>query len=60
MEEKLFWLRKFRMANSLPTLHRMVSGAVDKHHTCPPILAAIYLAECQRERELEQGRLLQR
>ncbi len=60
LEDKFYWLRKFRMANNLKTLHLMVSGAVDKNHTQPRIVAAIYLAECQRERELEQGRLLQR
>lgn len=59
-EEKLYWLRKFRMANNFKTLHLMVAGAVDKHYSKPPIIAAIYLAECQRERELEQGRLLQK
>ena len=46
--------------SNLNTLQLMVSNAIDKHHKTPAIAAAIYLAECQRERELEQGRLLDR
>jgi hypothetical protein len=38
----------------------MVSNAIDKYHKTPAIAAAIYLAECQREREMEQGRYLDR
>ncbi len=58
--DKGHWLRKFRKAKSLNTLQLMVSNAIDKHHKTPAIAAAIYLAECQRERELEQGRYLDR
>ena len=54
------WLRKFRKAKNLHTLQLMVSNAIDKHHKIPAIAAAIYLAECQREREMEQGRYLDR
>ncbi|QFI53645.1 hypothetical protein [Aeromonas simiae] len=60
LEDKGHWLRKFRRAKNLNTLQLMVSNAIDRHHTAPSIAAAIYLAECQRERELEQGRLLDR
>uniref|UniRef100_UPI00248D6931 hypothetical protein n=1 Tax=Aeromonas taiwanensis TaxID=633417 RepID=UPI00248D6931 len=52
--DKGHWLRKFRKAKNLNTLQLMVSNAIDKHHKTPAIAAAIYLAECQRERELEQ------
>ncbi len=58
--DKGHWLRKFRKAKNLNTLHLMVSNAIDKHYKVPAIAAAIYLAECQRERELELGRLLDR
>ncbi len=60
LEQKDHWLRKFRQAKSLKTLGLMVPGALDQHHRNPTILAAIYLAECQRERELESGQLLDR
>ncbi|MCS3455041.1 hypothetical protein ACW5WQ_02000 [Aeromonas rivuli] len=58
--DKGHWLRKFRKAKNLNTLQLMVSNAIDKHHATPAIAAAIYLAECQREREMEQGRYLDR
>ena len=58
--DKGHWLRKFRKAKNLSTLQLMVSNAIDKHHKTPAIAAAIYLAECQREREMEQGRYLDR
>ncbi|WOX49409.1 hypothetical protein R2B70_05350 [Aeromonas sp. XH] len=60
LSDKGHWLRKFRKAKNLNTLQLMVSNAIDKHYKTPAIAAAIYLAECQRERELEQGRLLDR
>ncbi|ENY73133.1 hypothetical protein [Aeromonas diversa] len=60
LEDKGHWLRKFRKAKNVNTLQLMVSNAIDRHHTMPSVAAAIYLAECQRERELEQGRLLDR
>ena len=53
-------LRKFRKAKNPTTLQLMVSNAIATHHKTPAIAAAIYLAECQRERELEQGRYLDR
>lgn len=56
--DKFYWLRRFRMAKNEKTLHLMVSKVLDNYHTQTPVLAAIYLAECQRERELAQGRLL--
>ena len=55
LSDKGNWLRKFRKAKNLNTLQLMVSNAIDKHHKTPAIAAAIYLAECQRERELEQA-----
>ena len=55
--DKGHWLRK---AKNLNTLQLMVSNAIDKYHNTPAIAAAIYLAECQREREMEQGRYLDR
>lgn len=58
LTDKLYWLRKFRMAKNDKTLELMVSKVVDDYHTQKSILAAIYLAECQRERELMQGRFL--
>ncbi|OIN12274.1 hypothetical protein [Oceanisphaera psychrotolerans] len=58
LTDKLFWLRKFRMAKNDRTLELMVSKAVDNHHTQSAVVAAIYLAECQREREMQQGRFL--
>lgn len=60
LETKGYWLRKFRMAKTFKTLELMVPKAVDTHHGNPKVLAAIYLAECQRERELETGLLLNR
>ncbi|MCF3097795.1 hypothetical protein [Aeromonas australiensis] len=60
LSDKGHWLRKFRKAKNLNTLQLMVSNAIDKHHKAPAVAAAIYLAECQRERELEQGRFLDR
>jgi hypothetical protein len=58
--DKGHWLRKFRKAKNLNTLQLMVSKSIDKHYKTPAIAAAIYLAECQREREMEQGRYLDR
>ncbi len=60
LENKDYWLRRFRNAKKLKTLELMVPKAVDQHHQHPNVLAAIYLAECQRERELEYGVLLNR
>jgi len=60
LEDKGHWLRKFRKAKNVNTLQLMVSNAIDKHHKPPAVAAAIYLAECQREREMEQGRYLDR
>ncbi|MGL4251544.1 MAG: hypothetical protein ACRCR1_13115 [Aeromonas sp.] len=60
LSDKGHWLRKFRKAKNLNTLQLMVSNAIDKHHNAAAIAAAIYLAECQREREMEQGRFLDR
>ena len=60
LESKDYWLRKFRMAKSEQTLTLMVERAIDQHHQRPSILGAVYLAECQRERELESGILLNR
>jgi hypothetical protein len=60
LEDKGHWLRKFRKAKNANTLQLMVSNAIDRHHQETSVAAAIYLAECQRERELEQGRLLDR
>ena len=60
LESKDYWLRRFRKAKTLKTLELMVPKAVDQHHQKPPVVAAIYLAECQRERELECGVLLNR
>ncbi|ATG75081.1 hypothetical protein CGX12_18730 [Zobellella denitrificans] len=59
LTDKLYWLRKFRMAKNEKTLELMVSKAVDDHHQHAAVVAAIYLAECQREREMAQGRFLQ-
>lgn len=56
--DKFYWLRKFRMAKNDKTLDLMVSKVIDDYHSRPAVVAAIYLAECQRERELAQGRLL--
>ena len=56
--DKFYWLRKFRMAKNDKTLDLMVSKAIDDYHTRTAVSAAIYLAECQRERELAQGRFL--
>ncbi|PSJ46538.1 hypothetical protein C7H85_07880 [Zobellella endophytica] len=58
LTDKLYWLRKFRMAKNDKTLELMVSKAVDDHHQQAAVVAAIYLAECQREREMAQGRFL--
>lgn len=58
LTDKLYWLRKFRMAKNDKTLELMVSKVIDDYHTDTAIVAAIYLAECQRERELAQGRFL--
>ncbi|MCT7653808.1 hypothetical protein MBH78_01280 [Oceanimonas sp. NS1] len=58
LQDKHYWLRKFRMAKNDKTLERMVSRAIDDHHRESSVVAAIYLAECQRERELNQGRYL--
>ena len=60
LQDKGHWLRKFRKAKNIYTLQLMVSNAIDRHHSTPAIAAAIYLAECQREREMEQGRFLNR
>ncbi len=60
LESKDYWLRRFRKAKTLKTLELMVPKAVDQYHQQAPVLAAIYLAECQRERELECGILLNR
>lgn len=54
------WLRRFRMAKTQQTLTLMVERAIDQYHQKPSVLGAIYLAECQRERELETGMLLNR
>ncbi len=59
LTDKLYWLRKFRMAKNEKTLDLMVSNVVDKYHHHSAVIAAIYLAECQREREIAQGRFLQ-
>ena len=56
--DKFYWLRKFRMAKNDKTLDLMVSKVIDDYHTRVAVVAAIYLAECQRERELAQGRFL--
>lgn len=60
LENKDYWLRRFRKAKTVKTLELMVPKAVDDYHQQPTVLAAIYLAECQRERELEYGILLNR
>ena len=60
LESKEMWLRKFRMAITQQTLTLMVERAIDQFHQKPSVLGAIYLAECQRERELEMGVLLNR
>ena len=60
LESKEMWLRKFRMAKTQQTLTFMVERAIDQFHQKPSVLGAIYLAECQRERELEMGVLLNR
>lgn len=60
LETKGYWLRKFRMAKTMKTLELMVPKALDTHHGNAKVEAAIYLAECQRERELETGLLLNR
>lgn len=60
LESKDYWLRKFRMAKSEQTLTLMVERAIDQYHQRPSVLGAVYLAECQRERELESGILLNR
>lgn len=60
LESKEMWLRKFRMAKTQQTLTLMVERAIDQFHQKPSVLGAIYLAECQRERELEMGVLLNR
>ncbi len=60
LESKDYWLRKFRMAKSEQTLTLMVERAIDQYHQRPSVLGAVYLAECQRERELESGVLLNR
>ena len=60
LENKDYWLRRFRKAKTVKTLELMVPKAVDDYHQQPTVLAAIYLAECQRERELEYGVLLNR
>lgn len=52
LESKDYWLRRFRKAKTLKTLELMVPKAVSQYHQQAPVLAAIYLAECQREREL--------
>ncbi|MGL5947576.1 MAG: hypothetical protein ACRCYV_00670 [Aeromonas sp.] len=60
LSDKGHWLRKFRKSKNATTLQLMVSNAIDRYHNVPPVAAAIYLAECQREREIEQGRYLDR
>ena len=60
LESKEMWLRNFRMAKTQQTLTLMVERAIDQFHQKPSVLGAIYLAECQRERELEMGVLLNR
>ena len=60
LESKEYWLRRFRKAKTIKTLELMVPKAVDDHHKEPSVLAAIYLADCQRERELEFCVLLDR
>ncbi|WP_108650153.1 hypothetical protein [Dongshaea marina] len=56
--QKMFWVRQFRKAKTLKTLHLMVSRALDRYSLQSRVLAAIFLAECQRERELSSGLLL--
>ncbi|WP_108649635.1 hypothetical protein [Dongshaea marina] len=56
--EKGYWVRRFRKAKTLKTLKLMVSRSVDRFHQKTQVIAAIYLAECQRERELETNLLL--
>jgi hypothetical protein len=60
LESKDYWLRKFRMAKTQQTLTLMVERTIDQFHQKPSVLGAVYLAECQRERELETGVLLNR
>lgn len=57
LQDKGYWLCKFRRAKSTDTLATMVNGAMRKN-TITSVQAAIILAECQRARELETGVLL--
>ena len=57
LQDKGYWLCKFRRAKTSDTLNTMVSGALRKNEL-PKVKAAIFLAECQRTRELETGVLL--
>ena len=58
--DKGHWLRKFRKAKSLNTLQLMVSNAIDSTAQDPGHRGCHLSGECQRERELEQGRYLDR
>ncbi|WP_108653139.1 hypothetical protein [Dongshaea marina] len=56
--QKGYWVRKFRKAKKPSTLNQMVSRSIDHYHDQTQVMAAIYLAECQRTRELEFSILL--
>lgn len=55
-----YWLRKFRRAKSTETLAHMFLRAEERHQQTTSIVASIYLAECQRSRELETGTIMNR
>ena len=60
LETKNYWLRKFRRAKTKQTLAHMFERAEQRYSETKKIVASIYLAECQREREIESGTILKK
>lgn len=60
LETKNYWLRKFRRAKTHETLSHMFERAEQRHFSSKKIVASIYLAECQRTREIESGTILKK
>ena len=58
LETKNYWMRKFRRAKTKDTLAHMFERAEQRYSNASKIVASIYLAECQRTREIESGVLL--
>lgn len=60
LETKNYWLRKFRRAKTHETLSHMFERAEQRYSNSNKIIASIYLAECQRNREIESGTILKK